>query len=83
MKKVLSILIAVLVILSAFVSCKNDVAGFTVTFDANGGKGEDKTQAIPISTDAKLAKNTFTRDTFSFVGWAETAEGEVRYKDEQ
>ena len=54
----------------------------SVTFKANGGTGEDKTQAIPISIDAKLAKNTFTRDTFSFVGWAETAEGEVVYEDQ-
>ena len=57
---------------------------YTVTFAANGGTGDDKTQSgFTYGTSKKLDNNTFTYDGHVFAGWATTATGAVRYGDGQ
>ena len=53
----------------------------TIVFNANGGKGT--MSSITASTDStvKLTANTFTKDGYSFKGWATTKDGSVAYAD--
>ncbi len=62
---------------------RNFAAGdpILVSFDANGGTGEMDTQKVYGST--ALKQNAFTKDHAVFIGWAETADGEVKYTDGQ
>lgn len=56
----------------------------TVKFDANGGTGTMTDQDdIPYNTPTALKKNTFTRDGYTFQGWATSASGEKVYDDEE
>lgn len=55
---------------------------YTVTFDANGGEGTMEPQAFIYDDAQNLSKNTFTREHYKFLGWSETADGEVKYADE-
>ena len=50
---------------------------FTVTFNANSGVGEDKTQTAYIAENQKLEANVFTKDGYHFLGWATTADAKV------
>ncbi|MBE6913246.1 MAG: hypothetical protein E7473_12050, partial [Ruminococcaceae bacterium] len=43
---------------------------YTVTYDANGGVGESKSSSHTYDVEASLAENIFTRDGFTFAGWA-------------
>ena len=54
----------------------------TVIFNANGGSGTMSSQKM--KTDEKKALNncTFTRDGYSFIGWATTSDGEVVYSNQ-
>ena len=52
-----------------------------VSFDANGGSGSMSVQNIDGSK--KLSPNTFTREGYTFAGWATTADGAVVYTDGQ
>ena len=52
-----------------------------VTFKANGGEGEDKTQNVPTDVAWPLGANTFTKEDYYFAGWASTAIGEIEYAD--
>ncbi|MBQ9206201.1 MAG: InlB B-repeat-containing protein [Treponema sp.] len=47
----------------------------TVTFNANGGTGTMETLYVKSGSSVKLTKNTFTREGYSFVGWAKSADG--------
>ena len=53
----------------------------TVTFHANGGTGTMPAQTIPQSTNTTLSTNTFTREGYSFAGWATTSSGTKVYDD--
>ncbi len=44
---------------------------YTVYFDNNGGKGIMRVQQISVAR-TKLAKNTFTRKGYTFLGWSTT-----------
>ena len=44
--------------------------GYEVKFDANGGVGEMKSQLIEYGKATTLAKNVFTREGYTFQGWA-------------
>ena len=55
----------------------------TVKFDANGGTGTMADQVIDYNTATALNKNTFTRDGYTFQGWALSASGEKVYDDEE
>ena len=52
-----------------------------VVFNANGGSGVMPEQEIATDERATLSGNTFTRKGYTFVGWAESANGGVVYKD--
>jgi len=54
---------------------------YTVSFNANGGEGAMADQIINELTATALSANTFTRDGFSFLGWAEESTGSVVYDD--
>lgn len=43
---------------------------YTVYFNAMGGKGKMSPQKISVGKATRLRKNTFTRDGYTFVGWA-------------
>lgn len=55
---------------------------YTVKFDANGGSGEMKAQTAEEGTEITLTANTFTRDGWTFSGWATSAGGNIVHKDE-
>ena len=53
----------------------------TVTFYPNGGTGSEYTQQVSQSTSTALTANTFTREGYTFAGWATSANGNVIYAD--
>lgn len=55
---------------------------FTVRFNGNGGVGSMSDQPMVYDTSVNLAKNTFTRDGYRFIGWSKQ-NGPVLYSDEQ
>ncbi len=46
---------------------------YTVKFDANGGEGEMKTQTAEEGAEITLTANAFTREGYTFSGWATSA----------
>lgn len=54
---------------------------YTVSFNANGGTGDMSNQTIYRGIATPLTRNTFTRDGYVFIGWSETAGGDVAYPD--
>jgi len=57
---------------------------YTVKFDANGGTGEMADQSFTYDAAQALTANTFTREGYKFVGWAESTESTgVNYVDKQ
>ena len=58
---------------------------YTVTFNANGGVGDDATEDFEYGATAKkLTKNTFTKQDCTFVCWNTKADGTgTSYTDEQ
>ncbi len=59
------------------------LATVTVTFYANGGTGDMGPQAVPYNLATALNANTFTREDYTFLGWAESDSATaVAYADE-
>lgn len=56
--------------------------GYTVTFDANGGTGTMAAQNFTRNVAQHLRVNTFTRQGFTFMGWATTPFGTVQHQNE-
>jgi len=54
---------------------------YTVKFNANGGTGATQKQTLNCGSSVKLAKNAYTREGFTFAGWATTKGGKVVYKN--
>ena len=54
---------------------------YKISFNANGGKGKMSDINIIAETSIILPENTFTRDNYTFMGWATTANGEVMFKN--
>ena len=54
---------------------------FTVTFNANGGSGEMKALTAEEGTEITLTANAFTRDGYTFSGWATSASGNIVHTD--
>ena len=52
---------------------------YTVHFDANGGTGSMDDQPFTYNVGQNLTANNFTRQGYSFAGWAKTATGNVEY----
>ena len=58
-----------------------EAQGATITFDANGGTGTMEDLVLASGT-GKLTANAFTREDYTFRGWATSTDGEVVYADE-
>ena len=56
---------------------------YTITFNSNGGTGSMDSKRCAYGYDCELPVNTFTRDNYNFMGWAESADGDVLYEDEE
>ena len=56
---------------------------YTIVFNANTGSGSMSNQTMTYDTAANLTANTFTKDKYTFKGWATTAGGSVEYADGQ
>ena len=54
---------------------------YTVTFNANGGEGEMFPQTFASGKEKALNLNFFTREGYTFEGWATSADGDVVYTD--
>ena len=54
---------------------------YFIAFDANGGSGTMSNQRINVGETQNLTDCTFTRNGYSFAGWATTADGEVAYNN--
>lgn len=54
---------------------------YTITYDANGGKGSMLKQTVVEGQTIKLTKNKFTRSGYKFKGWNITTNNKVKYKD--
>ena len=54
----------------------------TVTFNANGGEGTMADQTIPYNEATALNANTFSREGYTFQGWATSASGEKVHNDQ-
>lgn len=56
---------------------------YTIVFNANTGSGSMSNQSMTYDTAANLTANTFTKDKYTFKGWATSAGGSVEYADGQ
>ena len=56
---------------------------YTVTFDKNGGEGTMSPQTFTVGETKALSTCTYTREGFTFDGWATTQGGDVAYTDGQ
>ena len=54
---------------------------YTVTFDANGGKGTMADQELTYDATTELSKNAYTRTDYNFAGWSTRADGNCEYPD--
>ena len=74
------LIFTLLLALSFFTGCQvesneNEKATYTVTYNANGGSGEMKTQTAEEGTEITLTANAFTREGYTFSGWNTAADG--------
>ena len=56
---------------------------YTVIFNTNGGNGNMDDMSFTYDEPQTLTTNDFTRDGYTFAGWATTANGGVTYTDER
>ncbi len=54
---------------------------YTVKFEANGGEGEMKALTADEGTEITLTANAFTREGYTFSGWAAFANGNIVHTD--
>jgi uncharacterized repeat protein (TIGR02543 family) len=54
----------------------------TLSFNANGGSGTMSSLTLGADEEITLPANSFVREGYSFVGWAETSGGAVEYGTE-
>jgi uncharacterized repeat protein (TIGR02543 family) len=54
----------------------------TLSFHANGGSGTMDPQTVKTDEEITLRGNSFTREGYSFAGWAESSGGSTVYADE-
>ena len=56
---------------------------YVLRYDANGGTGTMEDQTFPHGQTHPLEKCAFSREGYSFVGWATGQKGEVKYEDQK
>lgn len=56
---------------------------YVLHYDANGGTGTMEDQTFPHGQAHPLEKCAFSREGYSFVGWATEKEGKVKYEDQK
>lgn len=56
---------------------------YVIRYHANGGEGTMHDQTIKYDVPTILSKNEFTKDDYTFLGWAISESGEEKYIDEQ
>ena len=56
---------------------------YVLRYDANGGTGTMEDQTFPHGQAHPLEKCAFSREGYSFVGWATEKEGKVKYEDQK
>ena len=56
---------------------------YTIVFNANTGSGSMDGQSMTYDTAANLTANAFTKDKYTFKGWATSAGGSGQYADGQ
>lgn len=54
---------------------------YTIKFNGNGGLGSMSDADVDMSRETALTANAFVRQGYHFLGWATTADGEVKYAD--
>ena len=54
---------------------------YLVRYNANGGEGTMAEQKVKLSETAALTANAFSKEGYTFVGWATSADGEAVYDD--
>ena len=54
---------------------------YTITYNANGGEGTMASSTKSYGSAITLRTNTFTREGYTFKGWATSANGSVVYAD--
>ena len=54
---------------------------YTITFNSNGGSGEMKALTAEEGTEITLTENAFTREGYTFSGWAASADGNIVHTD--
>ena len=74
MGKTIAVILISIILLTSFVSCKND-PGCTIRFYANGGTGEMSDQTVGVNQTTSLKANAFTKDNCIFTGWNTEADG--------
>lgn len=57
------------------------VNSYTIRYNANGGTGSMSDTATTYGTQTTLRSNTFTRNGYTFAGWATTTNGGVVYSN--
>ena len=62
---------------------QNAPASYTISFNANGGEGKMSAQTVTAGAAAALNANRFTRDGYTFGGWATQAGGKKVYADRE
>ena len=56
---------------------------YTITFDANGGTGEMTAQTFTYDNPQALTANAFTKEGYTFAGWAKIADGAIVYTNSE
>ena len=56
---------------------------YNIEYDANGGVGEMEASSLIYYSSLQLPENSFTRDGYTFAGWATSVDGEKLYNDRE
>ena len=57
---------------------------YTITYDANGGKGSMNSQVMYVNIEQALSENKFEKDGYTFDGWNTKADGTgTKYENKQ
>ena len=68
--KVLSLLLAVLMMLTMIPITASAADTYTVKYNSNGGKGSMSTTTFTVGEAGELRANAFTKTGYEFMGWA-------------